>query len=361
MFTPRLELYPQRVKENASYIFDICKKHGVEVTAVSKVVCAHPDMVKVFVDCGAEIIADSRIENLQAIKKMGYDIQLMMLRIPTLSRLDDLVAVADLSLVSSLSTMQGLGKAASKIGKIHKGILMVDLGDLREGVLYDKALAILAEISKNPIDGFELAGLGTNLACFGGVIPSNKNTSKLIELKNECEKKFAMKLDIISGGNSSGLPLLLSGKLPKGINNYRVGEAIVLGRNVIDRSPLAGTRQDTMIAVSEIIELEKKSSKPIGEIGQDAFGNTPSFTDRGDRLRAICNIGRQDVDIEGLTPVDKNIEILGGSSDHLILDLEDCTQDCKEKLKVGDEIAFYPDYSALLALLTSPYVKKVSI
>jgi len=153
------------------------------------------------------------------------------------------------------------------------------------------------------------------------------------------------------------LPILAEGRLPAEVNLYRVGEAIVLGRNVIDRSPWQGTRQDTVIAVAEVIEAEVKPSMPIGDRGQDAFGETQEFIDRGLRRRVICNIGRQDVVVDGITPVEDGIIVLGGSSDHLLLDVHDAKRD----IKVGDEIAFYPGYGALLALSTSEYVQKVVI
>ena len=92
-------------------------------------------------------------------------------------------------------------------------------------------------------------------------------------------------------------------------------------------------------------------------IGQDAFGGTPTFVDRGVRMRAICNLGRQDVVVDGIEPEDPGIIVLGGSSDHLILDVEDA----RNPVKLGDEITFYPGYGALLALSTSPYVQKVVI
>ena len=145
--------------------------------------------------------------------------------------------------------------------------------------------------------------------------------------------------------------------MPKEINHFRIGEAIVLGRNVLDRSPWPGTRQDTLKVVAEIIELEEKPSIPIGETGQDAFGNEPEFVDRGIRKRALLNLGRQDVVIEGLEPIDPGIIVLGGSSDHLVLDVSDAQSD----LRVGDEVAFYPGYGATLAAATSDYVEKVVI
>jgi len=166
-----------------------------------------------------------------------------------------------------------------------------------------------------------------------------------------------MALDLISGGNSANLPLLASGGMPKEVNHFRIGEAITLGRNVLDRSPWPGTRQDTIRVVAEVIEVERKPSTPIGTRGQDAFGSRAEFVDRGIRKRALCNIGRQDVMVDRITPEDKGIIVLGGSSDHLVLDVEAAEQD----VKLGDEIGFFPSYGSLLAATTSPYMQKVVI
>jgi predicted amino acid racemase len=350
--TPRLEIHPSRIRENASAVLELCAQHGVEVACVTKVACAHPVVVRAFLDAGAKFLADSRIENLRAIREMGYKGPLMLLRLPTPSRVMEAVELADVSLVSSSVTMRLLANAAQLAGRQHKGILMVDVGDLREGVWPNRVLEVVKD-SMN-LRNFELVGLGCNLACFGGVKPTVENMKQMVALRELCRKETSLELPILSAGNSSGLPLLASGTMPKEINHFRIGEAIVLGRNVLDRSPWQGTRQDTFIAVGEIIETEIKASAPIGDRGQDAFGGTEEFVDRGPRRRAICNLGRQDTVVNGLDPVEKGIEVLGGSSDHLILDIENC----ERSLQVGDEVRFFPGYGALLALATSPYVAK---
>jgi predicted amino acid racemase len=350
--TPRLEIHPSRIRENAAAVLELCSKYGVDVACVTKVASAHPAVVKAFVDAGAKFLADSRTENLRAIREMGFKGPLMLLRLPTPSRVHEVVEVADISLVSSSTTMRLLSNAAQLAGRQHKGILMVDVGDLREGVWPSRVVEVAKE-SLN-LRNFELVGLGCNLACFGGVKPTVENMKQLVALRDLCRKETGLELPILSAGNSSGLPLLASGAMPKEINHFRIGEAIVLGRNVLDRSPWPGTRQDTFMAVGEIIETEIKASAPIGDRGQDAFGGTEEFVDRGPRRRAICNLGRQDVVVSGLEPAEKGIEVLGGSSDHLILDIENC----ERHLQVGDEVRFFPGYGALLALSTSPYVSK---
>lgn len=353
--TPRLEIFPKRIEENARYVISQVHDHGGQLAAVSKVLRAHPAVLQAFANAGADMIGDSRPQNLRIASNEQAEIPRLLLRLPAPGQALDTVRYADYSLNSSYETLKALSEAAESLNKTHKAIIMVDVGDLREGVWPSRAVDLVKAAAKLP--GLELVGLGCNLACYGGVCPSVTNMNLLIEVREDCRKATGLPLDLLSGGNSSGLPLLASGNMPKEINHFRIGEAIVLGRNVLDRSPWPGTRQDTLKVVAEVIELEEKPSIPIGETGQDAFGNEPEFVDRGIRKRALLNLGRQDVVIEGLEPIDPGIIVLGGSSDHLVLDVSDAQSD----LRVGDEVAFYPGYGATLAAATSDYVEKVVI
>lgn len=353
IFTPRLEIHPARIAENARDIIRLCHSRQIQVACVGKVICAHPDVMRTLEESGADMLADSRLENLAAIRKTGTPLPLMMLRIPTPSRLQEVVQFSDISLVSDAGTIERLSQVAVSMEKKYKIILMIDLGDLREGIWPDQTEQVLRRVINLP--NIEVTGLGANLACYGGVIPTSEKMQQLVDLRNEMEKTLSISLPVLCGGNSANLPLLLAGGMPPEINLLRIGESILLGRNVLDRSALPGTRQDTFHLVAEIIELELKPSIPIGPRGQDAFGGEPEFVDRGVRKRAICNIGRQDVVIDNLIPVDPGVIVLGGSSDHLLLDVEDA----EHSYKTGDEVAFLPGYGALLAASTSPYVKKV--
>lgn len=351
--TPRLEIFTERIETNARAVINLCRAHGAKVACVTKVMGAHPAILQALEAAGADMIADSRISNLQSIANVGCRLPTMLLRSPAPSRVVDVVRSAEYSLNSSLETIEMLSKAAQLLNRRHKIIIMVDVGDLREGIWPDRIVPIVRAASRLP--RIDVVGLGTNLACYGGVIPSTENMEMLVGIRDACRRASGLPLDILSGGNSANLPLLASGGMPKEINHFRIGEAITLGRNVLDRTPWPETRQDTIRIVAEVVEVESKPSIPIGLRGQDAFGNTVKFVDRGTRRRALCNIGRQDIMVDGVTPEDDGIIVLGGSSDHLVLDIEDATSD----IKVGDEISFYPSYGSLLQATTSPYVQKV--
>ncbi|QEK13609.1 alanine/ornithine racemase family PLP-dependent enzyme [Crassaminicella thermophila] len=347
---PRVEVNLSKIRHNTRVITKLCSKLNIQVAGVTKVFCAMPEIVQAMIDGGIEMLADSRIENLKKLD--NFKIPKILLRLPMKSQAMEVIKYADISLNSELATIEELSRAARKEKKIHNIILMIDLGDLREGVWKDKILDTVKEILK--LDQIKLIGIGTNLTCYGGVIPDNKNLGMLVEISNQIEKEFNISLEIISGGNSSSLYLIEKGEMPKKINHLRLGEAIVLGRETAYGHIIKNTFKDAFTFVAEIIELKEKPSVPIGEIGLDAFGNKPTFTDNGIRKRAILAVGRQDVLVDNITPFNRKIKILGASSDHLIIDVTDC----EEEYAIGDEIRFQVEYGALLQLMTSGYVYK---
>ena len=229
---------------------------------------------------------------------------------------------------------------------------MVDLGDLREGYYKEEDLyEAIEEILT--LDWIKLKGLGVNLTCYGGVIPKYDILYVLTELKNTIEEKYNIELDIISGGNSSTV-YLLNEELPKEINNLRLGEAIILGRESAYQKTIEGSDQNPFTLEAQVIEVKEKPSVPTQEIGRDAFGQVPTFVDRGIRKRILCAVGKQDIDLETLFPTDKDLIILGGSSDHLIID----GSDSKNDYKVGDILSFHMEYVSMLRIMTSEYIEK---
>ncbi len=350
MAYPKLIVDYEILKNNVKTLVNLCNTKGIKVAGVTKVFCGNPQIAKAYVEGGVSFLADSRIENLQRLKDL--DVPKIMLRLPMISEAEKIVEYADISLNSEIETIRALSEKALEKNLVHKVILMVDLGDLREGYYNDEDLFQAVE-EVLELKGVKLVGLGTNLTCYGGVIPSIEHMDKLNRLKKEIEEKFNIELEILSGGNSSSLHLLSDHDL-QGINNLRLGESLVLGTESAYGQQLAGTRSDAFKLQVQVIEVKEKPSVPTGEIGRDAFGKVPTFIDRGVRKRILCAIGKQDIDLDTLYPVDKGITILGASSDHLILDGSDSEID----YKVGDIVEFTMHYVCLLRAMTSEYIKK---
>ena len=355
MTTPRVTMDLDKIEHNVRTIVNLCRAHNIEVCGVNKATCGHPEVAKAMLRGGIAMIADSRLENIRRMKIAGVDTSFMLLRIPSLSTVDDVVEMVGLSLNSEVSVLEALSDAAQSRSSIHDVILMVDLGDLREGVQPDEMVSLVRAALKLP--GIRIKGLGTNLACFGGVVPSEENMRQLVELSLEIEQIFDLRFEWLSAINSSGLELIAAGKMPARVNHARIGEAILLGRETTQRKPWPDTFQDAFVIHAEVLEVNSKPSRPLGERSEDAFGGLTQFEDRGEELRVLLNLGREDVDVAGIVPCEPGAVILGASSDYLVVDVSAVAG----PVHVGDEMAFIPNYSALLSVMTSEYVSKCSL
>ncbi|MCI5697605.1 MAG: ornithine racemase Orr [Clostridiales bacterium] len=368
---PRILIDITKLRDNIKTLAKIIKNDGkCSLMIVTKGMCADPEMVKMLVESPeVDFVADSRIKNIASYSKTVRDAgkKTVLIRIPMLSEADEIVKHVDLCFNSEMETVRAINQAAQKVGKVQDVLLMVDLGDLREGIFFkneDEILKAADEIKD--MKNVNLYGIGVNLTCYGAIIPKNDNLSQLVEIGRKIEEHTGKKLEMISGGNSSSIYLIESEimprigrmpkdeKMPEGINNLRLGEAFLLGNDTAYETEIPETHHDAIKLQAEIIELKEKPSLPIGEVGVDAFGEKPYYEDKGIMKRAIIAVGKQDTDLGSMTPVDDRIEIMGGSSDHIILDLTACG----DEYKVGDIVEFTVGYGGMLKLATSPYVDR---
>lgn len=350
MSYPKIIVNLKKLENNVKSVVEHCKKENIFVSGVTKVFCGNPEIAQAYVDGGVKYLADSRIENLEKMKDL--DIEKYMLRLPMISEADKVVQYADISLNSEYDTVVALDKAAKEFNKIHKIIMMIDLGDLREGYFSEEELLNSVEnIIK--LENVKIVGIGTNMACYGGIVPEKENIEQMEYFENLLKDKFDLDLEIISGGNSATIHLVEK-KMMGRVNNLRLGETLTIGVEPSYDQRIPGTVDDVFTIETEIIEIKEKPTYPIGKIGKDAFGKIPTFEDKGVRKRMICAIGKQDVDLDTMFPFDEKITIFGGSSDHLILDVTDSVID----YKIGDKVKFKVAYVSVLRAMTSEYVCK---
>ncbi len=350
-----LEINLGKIEENACRIVEKCSKQGIEVLGVTKGFSALPRIVRAMVRGGINKLADARLENIMSLRKQRFTQSITLLRIPRLSTAEKVITYTDCSINSEYKVIKALSDKAVEKGTRHDVVLMIDVGDLREGVLPEDAADVAEKIVRLP--GVVLCGIGTNMGCYGGILPTSHNLNLLLEMKRDIEDKAGIELRIISGGGTSSLKLVEDGSIPPGINQLRIGEGILLGTDTTHGYQVPWLHQDAFILRTEVIEVKTKPSIPIGVTGNDSFGNKPVFVDKGLRKRAIVALGKQDVNIEGLLPVDRNIHILGGSSDHLIIDVTDAAGE----VSVGDLMTFNLNYQGLLTSCGSRYIKKLYI
>jgi len=348
---PRLEIRLDRIGHNAQALVQRLGPLGIRVCGVTKATLGSPEIARELLAAGATSLGESRIENVESLRQAGITAQIALIRSPLISQADRIVANADISLNSEIDVIDRLSTSALRQRRSHGIVLMVELGDLREGIMPGDLHDTVRRVLNFP--GIVLRGIGTNLACQNGVIPDVSNMAELSALATSIEATFGLDLDIVSGGNSANLEWALDPNTDIGrINQLRLGESILLGREPIQRSVLDGLHANAISIIGEVIESKLKPSQPRGERGQTAFGQgVERPVARNGVHRVIVALGRQDLDTDGIVAPD-GFEVLGASSDHLVL------ESATDAPEVGSELRFELNYSALMRSMTSPFVTR---
>jgi predicted amino acid racemase len=344
----RLEVDFDKIGENARQLVHLGAGRGISITGVTKAMLGAPDLARVLCAAGVSALGDSRVENIERMGDAGIDHPMLLLRAPMPSQVERVVRSGAMSVNTEPEILTLLSTAARTIGRIHDVMLMVELGDLREGVMPLELRNIARHVLSLP--NLRLRAIGTNLACRNGIEPSAQNMGELSELVETVEATFGTEIEVVSGGNSANLDWAFGAASAGRINNLRLGESILLGREPLHRRPIDGLHTDAVNLVAEVIESKLKPTKPAGRSFQNSFGETPELIDRGNIWQTILAVGRQDTDTGDL-PDQNGVAILAASSDHLIVETQ-------AQMKPGDELTFAPGYSALLRSMTSPYVAK---
>ena len=345
---PQLEIDLSALRSNAQHIVRRCHERHIRVCGVVKGVDGLPEVARPLRQCGADELGTSRLEQVEKCRAADIGGPWLLIRIPGLTELPDVVRLCETSLQSERVTLDALEEECVLQGKTHRVIVMADLGDLREGFWDKDEMVDVCVHVERELPHVVLAGIGVNLTCYGSTKPTPEKMQELLAIADRIERRIGRKLEIVSGGATSSYTLVHWGTMPERINHLRIGEAILLGKDLqVDWGirDMDYLRMDTFTLRAEVVEVRDKPTYPIGEFAIDAFGHKPVYEDRGIRRRAILALGRADVgELESLLPREEGITVIGGSSDHCILDVEDCPR----RLEVGDVVEFSLCYSHML-------------
>lgn len=350
-----ITLNTDKLKNNFDYLNTFFTEHNIAWSAVTKILCGNKTYLAELLKMGDGEYSDSRISNLKTIKEIDKNAKTIYIKPPAKGVIKEVIKYADISMNTDFRTIEMLSKEAKKQNVVHKIIIMIDLGELREGVMREDFVDFYSRVFH--MENIEIVGLGTNLSCLYGVLPNNDKLIQLSLYKQLVETKFNVSIPFISGGSSVTIPLVSQGLIPKGINHFRVGETLFMGNDVYNNTNVEGMEGDIFKLYAEIIELYEKPIVPSGEMGTNLEGTSFSFDEKDygkTSIRAIIDIGLLDIGMKHLDPTDTEIKFAGATSDMVVLDLGENPKD----YKVGDLVEFTMDYMGIVRIMNSKYIEK---
>ena len=348
MSTPRIEVDLGKIRDNTRVVVRRLNARGICVTGVTKAVCGNPSIAQAMLDGGAIGLAEARLRNVKRLRKAGMACSITLIRTPMLSQVDEVVQLCEASYNTEIVVIAGLAAAAIRQNKIHRIILMVEMGDLREGILPEN----LNEIAQKVIDmpGVELLGIGANFACLSGKPPTAAQMAHLSSIAHQTEGLCGPFLQTVSGGNSANLPWALGKHATGRINDLRLGEAILLGVDPVTGQQIGGMHTDAFVLIAEVIEADTKPAMPVIALVGPALARLQLVSNSDDTRRLILALGQQDTDIQGLSLPVGSI-LIGATSDHLVIGAS------RSSLKVGAEVRLQMNYKALMHAMAAPDVE----
>ena len=355
-----LTIHTSRILDNIRKLDAFLSDHGIDWTLVIKLLNGHRPVLERLVASdevqALHSVGDSRISNLRMVKSLNPDIRTMYIKPPAIKQADNIVRYADVSLNSSHKTIEALNKAARKQEKLHEIIVMIEMGELREGVVRGNVMDFYENIFK--MENIKVVGIGTNLGCMHGVEPTFDKLIQLSLYAHLIAAHFNKEIPVVSGGSSITLPLFSRKRIPPGINHFRIGDTAFFGKSLSTHRQFRDLSTAAFDFSAEILEIGEKELVPDGEIGTAAIGQAVEVEEAVDgkrSMRALVDFGEIDVNATNLALKDKDVEFAGSTSDMTVYDIGNKG----DKYDVGSKLHFTPNYTAVARLMHSRYIDKI--
>lgn len=189
-----ITLNREKLRHNFRFLQRLFRSRGVEWSVVSKLLCGNRLFLEELVRLGVRSMCDSRVVNLKVIKQIDPSIRTIHIRPPALRAIPNIVRYADVSFNTEYRTLQLLSEEAERQHTLHHVVIMIELGERREGVMQHKFVSFYERVRTLP--NLRVVGIGTNFACLSGVLPDREKLTKLVRLR-----------DLIRSGSTKRFPI----------------------------------------------------------------------------------------------------------------------------------------------------------
>lgn len=309
-----------KIEYNAEALRTLLEENDIHLTPVIKCIAGDSRIIETLIQSGITHFAESRLENIN--ENFKDQCNYLLLRPTSKKHYTQLVETIKISMQTEIETIREINDIAKSLNKKHQIMLMIDWKDRREGVITYDVLNYIEEIIK--MTQIQLVGIAFNFMCFKSSAPTEDDIFKINQFVDAIENNLGFRLKVISGGNSSMIPQLMYNDLGR-INELRIGEALFRGVDTTTYQSIPMLFQNAITLEAEILEIKPRLSD-----------NNQCY------LQAIVDIGYVDTDIDKIKPIKNDVNIVGASSDHLMINLNN-----QDYYKIGDVIEFSLEYEAL--------------
>ncbi|MGA4514639.1 alanine racemase [Staphylococcus caledonicus] len=326
-----IDINLSKIVYNAEMLRSLLEEQDIQLTPVVKCVAGDTQIIETLIQLGFNHFADSRLENINSntSEKINY----LLLRPTAKGQYEELIQTVKISMQTEIETIRQLNEMASRLNDKHQVMLMIDWKDGREGILTYDVLEYIREIIA--MKHIQLVGVAFNFMCFKSMAPTEDDIYAMNQFVGAIENELGFRLKMISGGNSSMLPQLMYNDLGR-INELRIGETLFRGIDTTTLQPMPRLYQDAITLEAEIIEIKPR-----------VIGTNQCY------LQAILDIGYIDIYIEKIIPINDKVKIIGATSDHLMVDLDN-----QDFYQVGDTMQFSLEYEALSQVMYQQRLSK---
>lgn len=316
-----------KVSENYSRVLSRCGNARVSLLTVLKEGVARRQLLEHFFQAGLTRVGLAHYPAFPCSIPNG--VEKVLLYLTPWSDLEAVVCNYDMSLQSDPETLKRLADAAERVQKKHRVLLVVEVGDQREGSSIEEAYEMGMLIEKNHASSLDLYGIAANFACLNDCLPSSETLLQLAACKNGMEKSFQRPLPILSVGGSDVLQWLAEGNaLPPEVTEIRCGTAILLGTYPHSDTTLPDAHADAITLEAEVLECRKKNG----------------------RLRAVMDFGTLDTSPQDVKLPFEGMVFAGASSGYTVFDVTDCPG----SFSTGTHVSFLLNFRSLSRAFLSP-------
>ena len=368
---PELEINLDALAHNLRLVRHREQAWGFRFLPVLKMVASHPEIVAFLrrQGYGCHGIADMT-EHLLYGQEPPARAGRVLINLAPPDRTDDVVRLFERSSFSCEETFRALDAAAPAAALHHEALLMVDIGDMREGIPQDEAPALLRAVAaasqraaRGP--GAHVAGIGVNLGCLYGTCPDEENMARLETLAARAGDLLGHALHRVSLGGTIFWNWFArrhghGPHLPPGcIMEFRMGDPLLLGWDMYrDQALLGGDfRQDIFRLTATVLEVTERDIRPPRQSVHNGRGLPADCPVLGKRLRALVDCGSLHTDVQGLTLPGTDWRITDFSGNYAVLDVSACPQ----APVTGDHVRFIPSYWAVARTCRMPHIRKTIV